>query len=83
MAKWIKLTHNKRNGDPLLDTYINLDEATMIEYNHADDHFLISLSDSQDKVVVLRDQTDAYATIKTYLNVIDLQREQFKETLET
>jgi hypothetical protein len=81
MSKWIKLEHNRRDGEPLLDTYINLDKATMIEYNHADDHFMISLNDGEDKVVIIRDYDEAYRTVRNYLDVIDNQRKQFKDEI--
>jgi hypothetical protein len=82
MAKWIKVEHNKRDGSPILSTYINLDMTTTIEYNHPDDHFLLSLTDSEDKIVIQPDQTQAYRTIQAYLNVIDEQMTQFQENLD-
>ena len=82
MSKWIKLEHRQRDGEPLLDTYINLDKATMIEYNHADDHFLISLNDGEAKVVILRDYEEAYITVQRYLDVINTERERFKANIK-
>jgi len=71
MAVWIKIRQNLKSGKPLLDTYINLDTVTQIEYNHANDHYMLSLSDSEDKVVVLREYKGAYQRIKSYVARID------------
>ena len=67
MPSWIKIEHTLSNGDPLLDTYINLDTVTQIEYNHANDTFSLSLMDSEEKVVILPEYDEAYARVKAYL----------------
>lgn len=82
MATWIKLEHQKRNGDPILDTYINLDMAAQIEYNHPDDYFMISLADSEEKVVVMNTQ-EAYARVKAYLSSVDDQVTRNREAVSS